>query len=95
MKLGIIYILSNERNTTIYIGVTSKLVKRGAQHKLGQGSIFTSKYNLSKLIHYGVYDDIKEAITREKQLKNWKIEWKKDLINSHNPQWYDLYNEIL
>ena len=90
-----IYIISNKLNTTIYIGVTSDLIKRVYEykHKLIDG--FTKKYNINKLVYYEVYDDINEAIKREKQLKTFKREWKNELIEKNNTTWSDLYDKIL
>lgn len=87
--------MSNKLNTTIYIGVTSDLIKRVYEykHKLIDG--FTKKYNINKLVYYEVYDDINEAIKREKQLKTFKREWKNELIEKNNTSWSDLYDKIL
>jgi putative endonuclease len=90
-----IYIMTNKKNGTLYIGVTSDIVKRVYEHKNKLTDGFTKKYNLEKLVYYEIYDDIKEAITREKQLKNWKRDWKLELINKVNSNWDDLYNGIL
>ena len=90
-----IYIMTNKSNTTLYIGVTSNLVKRVYEHKNTLVDGFTKRYNLKKLVYYEVYDDIGEAIKREKQLKSWKRDWKDKLINDVNLNWIDLYDEIL
>jgi len=90
-----IYIMTNKSNTTLYIGVTSNLVKRVYEHKNTLVDGFTKRYNLKKLVYYEVYDDIGEAIKREKQLKSWKRDWKDKLINDVNLDWIDLYDEIL
>ena len=90
MKGGCIYILSNKNRTTLYIGVTSDLDRRIAEHVEGEGSKFSSKYNLTDLVYFEEFDDISEAIAREKQLKNWKREWKINLIKSLNPELKDL-----
>ena len=89
-----VYILTNKPWGTLYIGVTSDLVKRVWQHKNKILPGFTHRYNLHKLVYFEVLDDMYTAISREKQLKNWKREWKIQLIESHNPQWRDLWNEI-
>ena len=89
-----VYILVN-RNLTIYIGVTSNLIKRVFQHKNGLVKGFTKKYHITKLVYYEVFNDVNEAIKREKQLKNWHREWKLNLIKDNNPDFRDLYNEIL
>jgi putative endonuclease len=87
--------MTNKKNGTLYIGVTSDIVKRVYEHKNKLTDGFTKRYNLEKLVYYEIYDDIKEAITREKQLKNWKRDWKLELINKVNSNWDDLYNGIL
>ncbi len=94
MKTSFIYILSNKSNTTFYIGVTSNLNKRITEHKEGRGSLFTKKYNLSKLLYFEEFSDIRYAIAREKQLKNWNREWKLDLIKSVNPDFKDLFIDL-
>ncbi len=91
---GYVYIMSNQNRTTFYIGVTSDLKTRIANHKNGKGSNFTSKYKLIDLMYYEDFPDIYQAIDREKQLKNWHREWKINLIKSINPDMKDLYWEI-
>jgi putative endonuclease len=95
MKVIAVYLLANKRNTVFYIGVTSDLIKRIWQHKEKLVEGFTKKYNADKLAYYEVFDSIQEAIKREKQLKNWRREWKLDLIRSQNPEFKDLYPEIV
>ncbi len=90
-----IYITSNVKNTTIYIGVTSDLVKRIYQHKSGAVDGFTKKYKVDKLVYYEIFDDIRDAIEREKQLKGWSRKKKNKLIEKQNPEWRDLWNNIL
>jgi putative endonuclease len=94
MKKGYVYIMSNKNRTTFYIGVTSNLNKRIADHKNGVGSVFTKRYNLEDLVYYEDFVDILQAIDREKQLKKWHREWKINLIRSVNPEMKDLYWEI-
>lgn len=94
MKGGFVYIVSNKSRTTLYIGVTSDLKTRIADHKNGMGSKFTSKYKLADLLYYEEFPDIYQAIDREKQLKNWRREWKLNLIKGLNPSLNDLYWEI-
>ncbi len=89
------YILFNQRNGTLYIGVTADLVKRVYEHKHHIFKGFTEKYNIDKLAYYEIHQDINEAIRREKQLKAWKRSWKLELIEQNNPDWKDLYHEIL
>ena len=94
MKNGYIYILTNKNNTTLYIGVTSNLVKRIYQHKNKFVDSFSKKYNLHKLIYYEIFEDIQEAIKREKQLKNWHRDWKINLIKDFNSNFNDLSDSI-
>ncbi|MFW5774470.1 MAG: GIY-YIG nuclease family protein [Tangfeifania sp.] len=94
MKGGYVYIMSNKNRSTFYIGVTSNLKIRIADHKNGKGSSFTSKYNLCDLLYYEKFPDIYQAIDREKQLKRWHRLWKINLIKSVNPEMNDLFWEI-
>lgn len=90
MKVAYVYIMSNHKRTTFYIGVTNNLERRVAEHKAEVGSVFTSKYKLDDLLYYERIYGIEQAIEREKQLKNWKRKWKIDLIKSINPHMLDL-----
>jgi putative endonuclease len=94
MKIYHIYILSNHKNGTLYIGVTSDLAKRVYEHKAHLVEGFTDKYNLNKLVYYETMDDANVAITREKQLKKWNRQWKIELIEKDNPEWRDLYTDL-
>ncbi|OGD17289.1 hypothetical protein A2V47_01075 [Candidatus Atribacteria bacterium RBG_19FT_COMBO_35_14] len=85
------YILANKRNGTLYIGVTSNLVKRACEHKNNIIEGFTKKYNIHKLVYYENTNDVESAIRREKQLKKWNRKWKINLIKNSNPEWIDLY----
>lgn len=91
-----VYILTNTRHTVLYIGVTNDLVRRLIEHKegLGNGSEFTKKYNLIKLVHYETYGDVRDAIAREKQLKGGSRKKKDELILKSNPEWKDLAIEL-
>lgn len=89
-KGGYVYIVSNKKRTVLYIGVTANLAMRIAQHKCGSGSVFTRRYRCYDLIYFEKFDTIVDAITREKQLKNWKREWKLDLIREMNEKLEDL-----
>ena len=90
-KIFYTYILANNRNGTIYIGITNNFEKRIKQHKTKtHEQSFTSKYEINKLVYYESTKNAESAITREKQLKNWKRQWKLDLIEKNNPQWKDL-----
>ena len=95
MKYSYVYILFSKRNGTLYIGVTSDLVKRVYQHKNKLADGFTKKYNVDKLGYYEVFEDITKAIEREKKLKNSPRKKKLDLIEINNPEWNDLYYEII
>jgi len=89
------YILSNKKEGTLYVGVTSDLIKRIYEHKNKVVPGFSKQYNLDKLVHYEIHDNIELAISREKQLKNWHRQWKIELIEENNPDWNDLYESIL
>ncbi|PLY03386.1 MAG: endonuclease [Desulfuromonas sp.] len=90
-----VYILTNKPRGTLYTGVTSDLPKRIYQHKGKVIVGFSSKYDLSMLVYYEVFDDISEAIKREKQIKKWNRTWKIELIENNNPEWQDLYESII
>jgi len=85
-----IYILTNKFNTVFYIGVTNNIAKRFFEHKTGLIEGFTKKYRVKKLVYLEEYNDINEAIKREKQLKNWHRDWKINLIKKVNPEFNDL-----
>lgn len=95
MKEGCVYILSNAQKTVLYTGVTSDLINRIYNHKQGRGSVFSSKYRTHFLLYYESHQNMYEAIQREKRIKKWKREWKLNLIKSVNPEFKDLWNEIL
>ena len=90
-----IYIMTNFRNTTLYIGVTNNLIRRVYEHKNKMIDGFTKRYNLNKLAYYEIFNDIKTAIEREKQLKNFSRQKKIDLIKLMNPDWKDLSETLL
>lgn len=90
-----IYILASKKNGTLYIGVTNNLIRRVYEHKNNIVKGFTQKYKVHNLVYYEIYNDINDAITREKRIKKWKRQWKIELIKKFNPEWKDLYNEIL
>jgi len=94
-KQPAVYILASKRNGTLYIGVTSDLVKRIWEHKNNRVEGFTKRYNVHRLVWYELHDSMESAITREKRLKNWKRKWKLELIESSNPKWQDLYYRII
>lgn len=90
MKRFYVYILTNKRNGTIYIGVTNNLPRRLDEHRSGFVEGFTKKYGLQRLVYYEVVDEAEVAIKREKQLKKWNRAWKISLIEKLNPEWRDL-----
>jgi putative endonuclease len=90
-----VYILASKRNGTLYTGVTSDLIQRVWQHKHHMVEGFTKKYGVKKLVYYEVHDNAESAITREKQIKKWRRKWKLRLIEEKNPNWIDLYDEIV
>ena len=85
-----VYILTNNTNTVLYIGVTNDITRRIYEHKSNLVHGFSSRYKLCKLIYCESYNSIVDAIRREKQLKAWRRTWKEDLIKASNPQWKDL-----
>ena len=89
-----VYILASRRNGTLYIGVTNDLLRRVWQHREGTVPGFTKKYGVKHLVHFEPFDDIRVAIRRETRLKKWNRKWKLDLIESKNPEWKDLYDEM-
>jgi putative endonuclease len=91
MKRGYVYIMTNGPSGTLYVGVTSAIAARVAQHRDGTGSEFCKRYGLKLLVHVERYETIEAAIVREKQIKAWKRGWKLNLIGQHNPAWQDLY----
>jgi putative endonuclease len=92
-KQPCIYIISNQNGNVIYIGVTSNLWYRVLQHKEGDGSIFTKKYNVHKLVYFEDFNEMNTAIHREKQLKKWNRKWKDELIDTMNTERIDLAND--
>jgi putative endonuclease len=93
-KNGYVYILSNFKRNMLYIGVTSDLIERVREHKTGNGSAFTRKYGLKYLMYFEEHPNIEAAIQREKQLKNWRREWKLNLIKQQNPSLKDLWGDV-
>jgi putative endonuclease len=89
-----IYILASKRNGTLYIGVTNGLLKRVDAHKNNLVPGFTSKYSVHNLVYYERYNDIYDAIAREKRIKKWKRAWKIELIEKSNPEWRDLNSDL-
>ncbi|MDB5620941.1 GIY-YIG nuclease family protein [Tardiphaga sp.] len=94
MKSYYVYILASRREGPIYVGITSDLVRRVYEHRIKAVPGFTSRYNITRLVWFEVYDDPLTAIAREKELKKWRRAWKIALIVQGNPEWNDLYDEI-
>ena len=90
-----VYILASKRNGALYTGVTNDLVKRVYEHKNDLADGFTKKYGIHQLVYFEQTGDVNSAIAREKQLKNWHRQWKLELIEEKNPEWKDLYQELL
>ena len=93
-KGGYVYIISNKNRTVFYTGVTSNLAHRNWEHKSGEGSSFTKKYNCVDILFYEFFDSIEEAIQREKNIKKYNRSWKEKLIIRDNPEMLDLYARI-
>ena len=92
---GYIYFMTNRTNNVLYVGVTRSLTRRIVEHAEGRGSVFTSKYNCSKLVYFEVFPTIEQGISREKQLKHFKREWKNQLVETVNPEWRDLSESVI
>lgn len=88
-----VYIITNFLNTTFYIGVTNNLEKRVYEHKHELVDGFSKRYKLKKLVHFEEFGDVRDALEREKQLKNWHREWKINLITKNNPEMRDLLED--
>ena len=95
MKTPCVYMLASKRNGTLYVGVTSNLPQRVWQHKNDLVEGFTRRYGVHALVWYEVHETMENAIVREKTIKEWKRQWKIDLIEAMNPEWRDLYEDIL
>lgn len=91
---GYVYVMASERNGTLYIGVTSDLIKRVWEHKEGCVDGFTKKYGCKLLVWFQAFDDITTAIQHEKAMKKWNRSWKLRHIEGLNPDWRDLWDEI-
>ena len=95
MKYGYVYIMTNRKNGTLYVGVTSDLIKRIYEHKNGLSEGFTKKYGLKNLVYFEICEEITTAIAREKLLKAGSRKKKIELIESINIDWRDLYPDLL
>jgi putative endonuclease len=94
MKQPCVYILASKNNGTLYIGVTSNLIKRAWEHRNSVIEGFTKKYHVNSLVWFELHQTMDTAITREKQMKKWRRDWKIKLIEKDNPAWTDLYPSI-
>ena len=90
-----VYILASRRNGTLYVGVTSNIVKRVWEHKNDVGEGFTKRYRVHTLVWCEVHNSMESAIVREKNIKDWKRRWKLELVERMNPDWRDLYEELI
>ncbi|MEO0548933.1 MAG: GIY-YIG nuclease family protein [Pseudomonadota bacterium] len=90
-----VYMLASKRNGTLYTGLTNDLVRRVWEHKEGYVKGFTSKYNVRTLVWFEPHTDINSAIAREKRIKRWRRDWKRNLIEADNPDWLDLYEGLV
>ena len=95
MKTYFVYIMASKKNGTLYIGMTSNLIRRVYEHKDNMHDGFTKKYGVHMLVYYEHTTDVNGAIAREKQLKKWKRQWKINLIEKENFDWDDLYEGLL
>jgi putative endonuclease len=94
MAGGWVYIVTNKRNGTLYIGVTSNIQRRAWEHREGLIEGFTKQYGLKRLVYAEFHEDIRLALQREKTMKHWRRAWKIDLVASRNPDWRDLYDTL-
>ncbi|MEM9496266.1 MAG: GIY-YIG nuclease family protein [Pseudomonadota bacterium] len=89
-----VYMMASQRNGTLYTGVTSDLGVRVWEHRNGVVQGFTKKYGVKTLVWFETFDDVRDAIQREKNIKKWPRRWKLNLIEQDNPQWRDLFAEL-
>ncbi|MEP4378818.1 MAG: GIY-YIG nuclease family protein [Alphaproteobacteria bacterium] len=95
MPGGWVYIVTNRHGGTLYVGVTSDIARRAWEHREGFVEGFSSRYRLKRLVHAERFDDMRDAIQREKTIKHWSRAWKIDLIEAANPDWDDLYGVLI
>ena len=95
METYYVYMMANKYNNVLYIGVTNNLIRRVYEHKKGVIDGFTKKYNCHKLVWFQQTNDVTAAITQEKGMKKWKREYKENVIREMNPEWKDLYVELV
>ena len=94
-KQPAVYVLASKRNGTLYVGVTSDLIKRVWEHKNNVVKGFTERYSVHQLVWYELHETMESAIRKEKMLKNWKRVWELELIERSNPNWQDLYETVV
>jgi putative endonuclease len=94
-KAFCVYLLASDRRGTLYVGVTSDLVRRVGQHKSHEIEGFTKRYRVDRLVWFELHESAEGAIGREKQIKEWRRQWKIELIESTNPDWFDLFPGIV
>ena len=90
-----VYMLASRKQGTLYIGVTNDLIRRVYEHREGAVESFTKRYRVDRLVYFETHESIETAIVREKTLKHWKRDWKTDLIERDNPDWRDLYPDLI
>ncbi|MEX1083897.1 MAG: GIY-YIG nuclease family protein [Xanthobacteraceae bacterium] len=95
MSGGFVYFMTDRRDGILYAGVTSDLLRRVHEHREGTIAGFTKRYGLKTLVYYERFDDIRDAIQREKTIKHWPRAWKVRLIHQINPEWKDLYGDLV
>jgi putative endonuclease len=94
-KQPCVYIMASQRNGTLYVGVTSDIVRRAWEHRTDVVDGFTRDYGVHRLVFIEFHDSMEAAIIREKRIKKWRRAWKLELIERTNPQWRDLYDDLL
>jgi putative endonuclease len=95
VKQPCVYLLASSKNGTLYVGVTSDIIKRVWEHKSDLAEGFTKKYGVHMLVWYEMHENMESAISREKTIKGWKRQWKLELIEKENPAWTDLYDNLI
>lgn len=94
MRLYFVYLLASRPYGTLYVGVTNGLIRRIEQHRSGEGSVFSRKYKVHRLVWFEEFTDVRAAIQREKTIKEWPRQWKINLIERDNPHWLDLFSSL-
>ena len=94
-RSGYVYILASRKGGTLYVGMTTNLARRIEEHRRGEGSAFTAKYAVARLVWFEQFDLITQAITREKTIKKWPRQWKINLIEETNPYWQDIRSRLI